>query len=176
MESVNSAKQMWDRRSFIGGSDARIIMGDDQTALTRLWREKRGELEPEDLSQNLIVQLGTISSCSSVPSLRTSTARGTSATPATRSRTSKGGSATLSTNGWQRRWMAWCNRPGPCSNPSSCCLGIFPRKLRPRSTWPSSSTICGWRQQSQQCFRSLPGAANGWRSRCMPTRSTNISF
>ena len=32
-----------DRRVFIGGSDARIIMGDDETALLRLWREKRGE-------------------------------------------------------------------------------------------------------------------------------------
>ncbi|MBR1152810.1 YqaJ viral recombinase family protein, partial [Bradyrhizobium sp. JYMT SZCCT0428] len=47
------------RRSFIGGSDARIIMGDDEAALLRLWREKRGELEPEDFSNNLIVQLGT---------------------------------------------------------------------------------------------------------------------
>jgi predicted phage-related endonuclease len=46
------------RRSFIGGSDARIIMGDDEAALVRLWREKRGEVEPEDLSDNLIVQLG----------------------------------------------------------------------------------------------------------------------
>src|SRR6516225_8385924 len=47
-----------DRRCFIGGSDARIIMGDDEAALNRLWREKRGEIEPEDLSGNLIVQLG----------------------------------------------------------------------------------------------------------------------
>jgi len=47
-----------DRRYFIGGSDARIIMGDDEAALLRLWREKRGEVEPEDLSGNLIVQLG----------------------------------------------------------------------------------------------------------------------
>src|SRR6059058_1211895 len=46
------------RRTFIGGSDARIIMGDDEAALVRLWREKRGEAEPEDLSANLIVQLG----------------------------------------------------------------------------------------------------------------------
>jgi predicted phage-related endonuclease len=46
------------RRHFIGGSDARIIMGEDESALLRLWREKRGELEPEDLSGNLIVQLG----------------------------------------------------------------------------------------------------------------------
>ena len=29
-------------------------------ALLRLWREKRGEVEPEDLSDNLIVQLGTV--------------------------------------------------------------------------------------------------------------------
>jgi predicted phage-related endonuclease len=48
------------RRSFIGGSDSRIIMGDDETALLKLWREKRGEAEPEDLSNNLIVQLGTV--------------------------------------------------------------------------------------------------------------------
>ena len=47
------------RRSFIGGSDVRIIMGSDEAALIRLWREKRGEADPEDLSGNLIVQLGT---------------------------------------------------------------------------------------------------------------------
>jgi predicted phage-related endonuclease len=47
-----------DRRYFIGGSDARIIMGDDEGTLFRLWREKRGEIEAEDLSGNLIVQLG----------------------------------------------------------------------------------------------------------------------
>ena len=34
------------RREFIGGSDARIIMGNDEAALLRLWREKRGEGEP----------------------------------------------------------------------------------------------------------------------------------
>src|ERR1700747_201147 len=46
------------RRSFIGGSAARGIMGADEKALLRLWQEKRGELDPEDLSGNLIVQLG----------------------------------------------------------------------------------------------------------------------
>jgi predicted phage-related endonuclease len=46
------------RRFFVGGSDARIIMGNDEAALVRLWREKRGEADPEDLSGNLIVQLG----------------------------------------------------------------------------------------------------------------------
>jgi predicted phage-related endonuclease len=48
------------RRSFIGGSDARIIMGSDEAVLIRLWREKRGEVGPEDLSGNLTVQLGKV--------------------------------------------------------------------------------------------------------------------
>src|SRR6201987_3793310 len=55
---ASTAFQNLDRRHFIGGSDARIIMGTDEAALLRLWREKRGEIEPEDLSGNLIVQLG----------------------------------------------------------------------------------------------------------------------
>lgn len=54
------ANSKTDRRSFIGGSDARIIMGDDPEKLVRLWREKRGEIAPQDLSQELIVQLGSI--------------------------------------------------------------------------------------------------------------------
>ena len=42
------------RRCFIGGSDARIIMGTDEAvALLRLWREKRGEAE--DLPDDLVV-------------------------------------------------------------------------------------------------------------------------
>jgi hypothetical protein len=44
----------FDRRHFIGGSGARIIM---EKALIRLWQEKRGEVGPEDLSGDLIVQL-----------------------------------------------------------------------------------------------------------------------
>ena len=46
------------RRFFIGGSDARIIMGTDEAALVRLWRQKRGEAAPPDYSDNLLVQLG----------------------------------------------------------------------------------------------------------------------
>ena len=57
--SLNCVKGI-DRRTFVGGSDARIIMGADEAALLRLWREKRGEAEPEDLSGNLIVQLGLV--------------------------------------------------------------------------------------------------------------------
>jgi predicted phage-related endonuclease len=48
------------RRSFIGGSDARIIMGEDEAALVRLWKEKRGEVDPGDFSGDLLVQLGTV--------------------------------------------------------------------------------------------------------------------
>jgi predicted phage-related endonuclease len=60
-EMLDNSTKAWtpaDRRGFIGGSDARIIMGDDEAALVRLWREKRGEIGPEDFSGNLIVQLG----------------------------------------------------------------------------------------------------------------------
>jgi putative phage-type endonuclease len=58
MQFGEKVDRHFDRRSFIGGSDVRIIMGSDEAALLRLWREKRGEAEPEDLSGNLIVQLG----------------------------------------------------------------------------------------------------------------------
>ena len=58
--SVKVENRAINRRYFIGGSDARIIMGNDESALVRLWREKRGEVAPEDLSGNLIVQLGTV--------------------------------------------------------------------------------------------------------------------
>jgi predicted phage-related endonuclease len=57
-ETARISPKRFNRRSFIGGSDARIIMGADEAALLRLWREKRGEVEPQDLSDNLIVQLG----------------------------------------------------------------------------------------------------------------------
>ncbi len=57
-EQLESHTPILNRRSFIGGSDARVIMGEDEAALVRLWQEKRGEVEPEDLSGNLIVQLG----------------------------------------------------------------------------------------------------------------------
>ncbi len=53
-------RRISDRRIFVGGSDARIIMGRDDAALLRLWHEKRGEVEPPDLSGSLIVQLGVV--------------------------------------------------------------------------------------------------------------------
>jgi predicted phage-related endonuclease len=58
VEQIVRLSDSANRHSFIGGSDARIIMGSDETALVRLWREKRGESEPPDYSDNLLVQLG----------------------------------------------------------------------------------------------------------------------
>jgi predicted phage-related endonuclease len=60
MRSHSVQKSPADRRRFIGGSDARIIMGNDEAALVHLWQEKRGEVEPYDLSGNLVVQLGAV--------------------------------------------------------------------------------------------------------------------
>jgi predicted phage-related endonuclease len=60
MQIETTKKLQLDRCHFIGGSDARIIMGQHEKALIRLWREKRGEVGPEDLSANLIVHLGLV--------------------------------------------------------------------------------------------------------------------
>jgi hypothetical protein len=58
MNSQGLTRKFHDRRHFVGGSDARIIMRGDEAALIRLWQEKRGEAEPADFSDNLVVQLG----------------------------------------------------------------------------------------------------------------------
>ena len=58
--SLKKQRHKPDRMNFIGGSDARVIMGKDEKALSRLWREKRGEAAAIDLSGVLIVQLGLV--------------------------------------------------------------------------------------------------------------------
>src|SRR5256886_3567544 len=60
--SISPPKQSHkpDRVNFIGGSDARVIMGKDEKALLRLWQGKRGEGASLDLSGVLIVQLGLV--------------------------------------------------------------------------------------------------------------------
>ena len=50
MKSKAFTRNNGSRRHFIGGSDARIIMSPDEAALIRLSREKRGEVEPQDLA------------------------------------------------------------------------------------------------------------------------------
>lgn len=48
-----------DRRHSIGGSDANIIFSGDDSRIIALWREKRGEVQPEDLTSLLPVMLGS---------------------------------------------------------------------------------------------------------------------
>ena len=157
------------RRTFVGGSDARIIMGDDQEALLRLWREKRGEVEPEDLSGNLIVQLGVVTE-----DAQSALVRGQYR--ARCSRMSSGKSGIRCCAGWRPRWMAGFRAARPCSRPSSCCRGRSRKKRQCRNTCRSCSIICGWWRRDQRCCRSSPAAANGLRSPPMPIRSTSTSL
>src|SRR3954447_17092269 len=124
------------RRAFIGGSDARVIMGSDEAALLRLWQQKRGEAEPVDLSQNLIVQLGIATEALNRRWYEANT-----------------GEARKDVQRWVRHpvlfWMAatldvWSRAPRRCSRLTSCCLGPSQRKPPLKSTWRSSSTICAW--------------------------------
>ena len=57
---ASKASEVLDRKTYIRCSDARVILGNDEKALVRLWQEKRGELEPQDLSGNLLVQFGCV--------------------------------------------------------------------------------------------------------------------
>lgn len=52
-------EQILKRRDGIGGSDANIIMSGDEARILRLWEEKTGQAESEDLSRVLPVQMGT---------------------------------------------------------------------------------------------------------------------
>jgi hypothetical protein len=47
------------RLAGIGGSDANVILSGDQERIAHLWREKRGEVEAQDLSAILAVMLGS---------------------------------------------------------------------------------------------------------------------
>ena len=110
-------------------------MGDDEATLVRLWREKRGEVEPEDLSDNLIVQLGIVTEDLN----RRWYERNTGQT----------------IKDVQRRvrhpvisWMAatldgMVEPSGAVFEANSCCPGRSRRRPRPKSTWRSCSTICG---------------------------------
>jgi predicted phage-related endonuclease len=54
-----SPEQIAQRRFGIGGSDATTIMGGNPEKLVKLWEEKTGRREPDDLSDVLCVQLGS---------------------------------------------------------------------------------------------------------------------
>jgi len=99
--------EKWNRRSFIGGSDVSVIMGADEAALVRLWREKRGEVDPEDLSGNLVVQLGRAT--------EELNRTGMSAIPAGGSRLCSSASGIQQSLGWQQHLTASWTGPEPCS-------------------------------------------------------------
>jgi hypothetical protein len=110
-----------DRRSFIGGSDARVIMGSDEAALIRLWREKRGEADPEDLFGNLIVQLGAAAEELNRSWYEPNTGRRV---------TSSTASGTRLFPGWWRPSTASWREPKPYSKPNSCSPGHSPKRQR----------------------------------------------
>lgn len=53
-----SDEDVADRRNYIGGSDANTIMSGDPDKVLRLWEEKTGKREPENLDDVLPVQMG----------------------------------------------------------------------------------------------------------------------
>src|SRR6476646_9775950 len=143
-------------------------MGTDEAALMRIWREKRGEAEPEDLSDNLIVQLGLVTE----PLNRHWFERNT-------------GYVITQVQRQVRhpvlRWMAatldgMVEAPAQCSKRNSCCRGRSRRRRRRRSTWPSSSTTCGSPMPPPRCSRLSPAEASGSRSRYQPIRSISTFF
>ena len=58
-ELILSADHNRARMSGVGGSDANIILSGDEGRIVHLWREKRGEEQPEDLSGRISVALGS---------------------------------------------------------------------------------------------------------------------
>jgi predicted phage-related endonuclease len=83
IRNVPKQENAFSRRSFVGGSDARIIMGNDETDLIHLWQEKRGEVS------HMTSPATSLSSLGSRPS--PSIAGGSSEIQDRRSRTSSGG-------------------------------------------------------------------------------------
>ena len=150
MDSKIFAKPQTDRRAFIGGSDAKIIMGDDEDKLVRLWREKRGDVEPEDLSENLIVQLGTVSEDLNRRWYERNTGRAIKDVQRRVQHT---------VHRWMSATLDGVVDPGGAVFETKFMLPWVP----PKNIWHSSSTICGSRVLEWRCYRSLPGAANGWK-------------
>ena len=165
LPNVRSARS--ERRYFIGGSDARIIMGDDEAALLRLWREKRGEAEPEDLSGNLIVQLGAV-------------------TEELNRRWYEANTGQVITDVQTHvrhaglRWMGATldgrvEASGAVFEAKSCCRGHSRKKPPPRNIRLNCSTMCGLWRPDRPCCRSLLAGVSGLRSKPMPIRSTSTS-
>ena len=156
------------RRSFIGGSDARIIMGSDEAALFRLWREKRGEIEPEDLSGDLIVQLGLATESINRHWYERNTGQTIECVqrrlmhPVLRwMGATLDGMVAESKIAFEAKFM---------------CRGRSRNRRQPKSIWRGSSITCGSPMPGMQRSRSSPAAASGLRSRLPPIPFTSTSF
>ena len=124
-------------------------MGNDEAALLRLWREKRGEIEPEDLSGNLIVQLGV-------------------ATEDLNRRWYEANTGQVIADVQRQvrhptvRWMGATldgrvEATGAVSRPNSCCPGRSRREPPPKSIWPNCSTTCGWWRRGRAVLSVITG-------------------
>ena len=142
-------------------------MGEDEAALRRLWREKRGEAEPEDLSGNLIVQLGLVTE----PLNRHWFERNTGQVVAEVQRRVEHPvirylAATLD---------GMVEPTGAVFEGKFMLPWAFSEEGAAEKSCPSSSTICGSRTPRRPSSRSSPVAANGWRLRSLPTAAASTS-
>ena len=154
------------RRSFIGGSDARIIMGDDEAALLRLWREKRGEVEPEDLSGNLIVQLGVVTE----PLNRHWYERNTG--PGRHGRPAPGPPPGQPLDGGNPGRHGRGHRGGVRGQVHAAVV-VLRRGGGRKAHGPAAAQHVGHQRHGRRRCRSSPAAANGSRSPFRPIRSTS---
>jgi hypothetical protein len=153
------------RRTFVGGSDARIIMGTDKLGYCGCGG-RNGE------KRSLRICPAT-SSSSSGQRPKISIGAGTRPIRGRSLSMCKSAFIIQACAGWRRRWTDGSRPAGRYLRQSSCCPGHSRKKPQLRNTCRSCSTICGSSRRAAPCSLSSPGAANGWRSRSMPIRSTS---
>ena len=143
-------------------------MGNDEPCLQRLWREKRGELEPQDHSGNLLVQLGVATEHLNRQWYERTT-----------------GQVVKDVQSWVRhpvlRWMA-ATLDGMVEGTGA----VFEAKFM--LPWSFSEEAAAEKHMAQlqhnsgslmpppQCCRLSPAVASGSRSRYQPIRSISTSF
>ncbi len=142
-------------------------MGEDEANLNRLWREKRGEIEPEDLTDNLIVQLGVVTEDLNRRWYQYNTGH---AIKHVQKRIQH-----PVNNGWRRRSTAWSNRKARCSKPNSCCHGRSSEQAAAGKAHGAAAAQYVDRQCAiRGACRSSPARQMGRAHAEMPIRSTNI--
>ena len=147
---MNGRAKSADRQYFIGGSDTRIIMGNDEAALVRLGNAARA---PKDLSGNLVVQLGIVTEELNRHWYEANT-----------------GDVITDVQRLVRhptvRWMgATLDGRVEGSERNSCFHGRSLRKRPPKNTCPSCSTTCGSSRPEARSSRSRGGRVDKIRFR-----------